>query len=348
MKNKSKSCFNFTRRELSESEKLLLNKYKYNEIESEQNETKVKDLKTLKNKNDFTIKEIENRLDNDYSKYSFNNKYNKTNIDNTISIYKNNLYKTSKEIVNKYINPQSKYVNPQSKLLNDIDIDYSKLGKTYNKNNSVVNYNFINLTESLLNKTQNIIFPYKTLESKKTNLKNNSCKNIFCFKRIKGEDNINKENTDIPKLLSNKNIIKDYSFKDFINNERKKLKASEKKYEFNLSDININKKKEYESIFKKRNNNNNNNNNKYLFNKNLSSVNIKVIKPYKYFSTSNNNKKTKNKISKNYSQTDININKNKVSRKINGYNYKFNGSKNSLLNYSSIFSDLIYKNKKYF
>ena len=334
MKNKSKSCFNFIRRELSESEKLLLNKY--NEIEPEPNEIKIKDLKTLKNKNDLAIKEIENRLDNDYSKYNFNNKYNKTNVDNNNnSIYKNNLYKTSKEIVNKYI-------KPQSQLLNNIDIDYTKLGKTYNKNNSIVNYNFINLTESLLNKTQNIILPAKTLEAKKANLKNNSCKNIFCFKRIKEEEkDINKENNDIPKLLSNKNIIKDYSFKDFINNERKKLKTSEKKFEYNLSDININKKKEYESIFKKRNNNNN----KYLYNKNLSSENIKVIKPYKYFSTNNNNKKVKNKISKNYSQTDININKNKVSRKINGYNYK---NKNSLLQYSSIFSDLIYKNKNYF
>ena len=39
MKNKSKSCFNFIRRELSESEKLLLNKY--NEIEPEQNEIKL-------------------------------------------------------------------------------------------------------------------------------------------------------------------------------------------------------------------------------------------------------------------------------------------------------------------
>ena len=337
MKNKSKSCFNFIRRELSESEKLLLNKY--NEIEPEQKEIKIKDLKTLKNKNDLAIKEIENRLDNDYNKYSFNNKYNKTNIDNNNSIYKNNLYKTSKEIVNKYIKPQSQF-------LNNIEIDYTKLGKTYNKNNSVVNYNFINLTESLLNKTQNIILPAKTLEAKKTNLKNNSCKNIFCFKRIKEEEkDINKENNDIPKLFTNKNIIKDYSFKDFINNGRKKLKTSEKKFEYNLSDININKKKDYESIFKKRNNNNNN---KYLYNKNLSSTNIKVIKPYKYFSTNNNNKKAKNKISKNYSQTDININKNKVSRKISGYNYKFNGSKNSLLQYSSIFSDLISKNKNYF
>ena len=336
MKNKSKSCFNFIRRELSESEKLLLNKY--NEIEPEPNEIKIKDLKTLKNKNDLAIKEIENRLDNDYNKYNFNNKYNKTNVDNN-SIYKYSLYKTSKEIVNKYIKPQSQF-------LNNIEIDYTKLGKTYNKNNSVVNYNFINLTESLLNKTQNIILPAKTLESKKTNLKNNSCKNIFCFKRIKEEEkDINKENNDIPKLISNKNIIKDYSFKDFINNGRKKLKTSEKKFGCDLSGVNMNKKKEYESIFKKRNNNNDN---KYLYNKNLSSVNIKVIKPYKYFSTSNNNKKIKNKISKNYSQTDININKNKVSRKINGYNYKFNGSKNSLLQYSSIFSDLISKNKNYF
>ena len=333
MKNKSKSCFNFIRRELSESEKLLLNKY--NEIEPEQNDVKIKDLKTLKNKNDLAIKEIENRLDNDYNKYNFNNKFNKTNIDNNNSIYKNSLYKTSKEIVNKYIKPQSQF-------LNNIDIDYSKLGKTYNKNNSVVNYNFINLTESLLNKTQNIILPAKTLEVKKTNLKNNSCKNIFCFKRIKEEEkDINKENNDIPKLFTNKNIIKDYSFKDFFNNGRKKLKISEKKFEYNLSDININKKKDYESIFKKRSNNNN----KYLYNKNLSSTNIKVIKPYKYFSTNNNNKKAKNKISKNYSQTDININKNKVSRKINGYNYK---NKNSLLQYSSIFSDLISKNKNYF
>ena len=333
MKNKSKSCFNFIRRELSESEKLLLNKY--NEIEPEQKEIKIKDLKTLKNKNDLAIKEIENRLDNDYNKYNFNNKYNKTNIDNNNnSIYKNSLYKTSKEIVNKYI-------KPQSQLLNNIDIDYTKLGKMYNKNNSVVNYNFINLTESLLNKTQNIILPAKTLESKTTNLKNNSCKNIFCFKRIKEEEkDINKENNDIPKFLTNKNIIKDYSFKDFFNNRRKKLKTSEKKFEYNLSDININKKKEYESIFKKRNNKN-----KYLYSNNLSSINIKVIKPYKYFSTNNNNKKIKNKISKNYSQTDININKNKVSRKINGYNYK---NKNSLLQYSSIYSYLISKNKNYF
>ena len=340
MKNKSKSCFNFIRRELSESEKLLLNKY--NEIESEHNEIKVKDLKTLKNKNDLTIKEIEKRLDNDYSKYSFNNKYNRTNIDNildnnnTISIYKNNLYKTSKEIVNKYVKPQTQYLN---------DINYSKLESTYNKNNSIVNYNFINLTESLLNKTQNIIFPSKTLKTKKTNLKNNSCKNIFCFKRIKEEKEeiINKENNDIPKILTNKDIIKDYSFKDF-NNKRNKLKNSEQKFKYNLSDININKKNEYESILKKMNDNKNS------YNKNLSSVNIKIIKPYIYFSTNNNNKKIKNKISKNYSQTDININKNKVSRIINGYNYKYNGNKNkrSLLQYSSIFSDLIYKNKNYF
>jgi hypothetical protein len=186
----------------------------------------------LKDKNDLAIKEIENRLDNDYNKYSFNNTYNKTNVDNN-SIYKNSLYKTSKEIVNKYIKPQSQF-------LNNIEIDYTKLGKTYNKNNSVVNYNFINLTESLLNKTQNIILPTKTLESKKTNLKNNSCKNIFCFKRIKEEEkDINKENNVIPRLLTSKNIVKDYSFKDLINNGRKKLKTSEKKFEYNLSDITV-------------------------------------------------------------------------------------------------------------
>lgn len=339
------------RRELSESEKLLLNKY--HEIDSENNkiDNNNNNLKSIKYKNDLFIKEIENKLYDDNFSNTYNNKCNKTNIENILdnNNNENTIYKNSKEIINKYIKSPSQNLK---------DIDYSQ---KYN-NKSIVNYNFISLTESLLYKTQNIIFPSKI---KKKNLKNNSCENIFCFKRQKEEGK-----DEAPKIINNKNIIDEYFNKD--NNEKNKLKNLLKKNKYNLFDINSNKKIGNNLEQKKETKISKINYKKFFFNQKLSSINTQIIKPYKYYSATNANKKIKNKIwnidksninnktkkkMKNYSQTDINIKK--ASKIIKGYSYKFNGSNNqnkqekkenkkSFLQYSSIMSDLIYKNKKYF
>ena len=349
------------RRELNESEKFLLNKY--SEIDSVNNEIENNNnLKSIsKYKNDFYIREIENKLHNDNNfNYRNNNEYNKINFENILDNNNiTNTYKNSKDIVNKYIKPQSHNLK---------NIDYNKTYNDKYNNKSIVNYNFISLTESLLYKTQNIIFPSKI---EKTNLKNNSCKNIFCFKRDKKEENIiKKKDDDSPKFMNNKNEISEYFYKD--NERKKKLKNSNQKKNYNLSEINFIKKKgnkldeiNEEKIEKI-------NYKKYFFNKKLSSINTKVIKPYKYFSTNNNNKKFKNKIAninnnnnnnknkkkmKHYLQTDINIEE--VAKIIKGLNNKYNENnklnrqekkefKKTFLQHSSIMAGLIYKNKKYF
>ena len=57
MKNKSKSCSNFKRRELSQSEKILINKY--NDIDDDKLIKENNDLKFTQYNKDFSIEEIE-------------------------------------------------------------------------------------------------------------------------------------------------------------------------------------------------------------------------------------------------------------------------------------------------
>ena len=171
-----------------------------------------------------------------------------------------------------------------------------------------------------MNKTQNVIFP-----PKKTNLKNNSCCNIFNFKRIidkEKNDTINEYN-DIPKLLDINKII----CNNFNKNKKGKKKLNEK-FRPNYSKI-ISAKKTKNKINKidkenKENNSkylNSNNNTKFKNNSNIKnyiklSSSVKIIKPYKYISNisiiskekNNNNNKIKNKI---FEIVEINKNKKK-------------------------------------
>ena len=323
MKNRSKSFTNFIRRELSESEKLLINKYN-NEKEPKQIE--------LKNE--------------DYLNITYNNKFSKTYFaqnKNTENIPINNI-PINNNIIYKNINHH----------INNIDIN------KYNNNHSV-NNNFVNLIESLLKKTQNIFS-----NTKKINMKTNSCSNIFNFKRItkvanqENKENINNENIendDIPELIERNKI---YSYKDK-NEEKKLLEYTNRKLKHNLSEINITKKK-WDKLIPKLDKINSNVNDrkykKYLFDKKFSQMNIKMIEPYIYFSSYNNknNKKIKEKKIKNSSKIDIN--NDKVTEIIKGYKYKFNNEKYKLNNHgknelkrsffqhSSILSELIYKNEK--
>ena len=144
--NKSKSCSNFSRRTLSESEKTLLNKYKnIDNDKKDNNELKINDY--FEKGNNFDIKEIEKKLDNNYLDFTFTNnltkKYFNENIPNnntlkeikhkTINIYEyipsndfnNNIDKSidvenktnflektiNQKLINKYINPEKKFDN---------------------------------------------------------------------------------------------------------------------------------------------------------------------------------------------------------------------------------------------
>ena len=368
MKNKSKSCTNFMRRELSESEKLLLDKYQNDEIKILNQEKKENNnIKIIQYKNNNLIKEIEKKYDDNNFNNTYNDNNNKINYDNLLddnarNIYRNNLYKASQEIINKYIKPPSQNLIKINSITNSInDNNNNKLNNIYNDKyySSFINYNFINLTESLLYKTQNIICPPKM-----TNLKNNSCKNIFCFKRNKEENIINNELNEIPKLLENKKIINEYNNKN--KNEITNLKLSNKGFGHNLSanDIKetkkINKKIKIKNIYKVPNHKN-------KIEKNLSTINNKIIKPYKYFPVSYKSKKIKNKISqinnenninknKNKNHTETEINRNQSAKIIKGYKYKNNDfykvfkpeNKKTFIKYSSIITELLYKNKKYF
>ena len=150
MKNKSKSCSNFKRRELSQSEKILINKY--NDIDDDKLIKENNDLKFTQYNKDFSIEEIEKKLDNNYtnifpsnininsvndSENKIKNILNKFNIKDTsddirIKEYNNNdklrnnskIQRTnenmkyfdnksrisSKEIINKYINSQENLI----------------------------------------------------------------------------------------------------------------------------------------------------------------------------------------------------------------------------------------------
>ena len=417
MKNKSKSCSNFKRRELSQSEKILINKY--NDIDDDKLIKENNDLKFTQYNKDFSIEEIEKKLDNNYTNifpsniniYSVNdsenkikNILNKFNIKDTsddirIKEYNNNdklrnnskIQRTnenmkyfdnksrisSKEIINKYINSQENLINSNNNIDNYTYYNTKNLSKTYG-GNFLSNFNYINLTESLLNKTQNVIFP-----PKKTNLKNNSCCNIFNFKRIidkEKNDTINEYN-DIPKLLDINKII----CNNFNKNKKGKKKLNEK-FRQNYPRI-ISAKKIKNKINKidkenKENNSkylNSNNNTKFKNNSNIKnyiklSSSVKIIKPYKYISNksiiskekNNNNNKIKNKIfeiveinknkKKKNSQSEITVhkkqkikeNKNKNSSNNNKLKPELNEYKKSFFQYSSILSELIYKNKNNF
>ena len=384
--NKSKSCSNFSRRALSESEKSLLNKY--NNIENENKNNNI-DLKFTNNfekegKN-FSIKEIEKKLDNNYSDFTYtnntnkkynneissnkySNKYSNNNILNEINyktinvtkdipcidcyINKSRLKDNKTKYLEKTINQEliNKYMNPEVIIENINNEKNNKMSQTYKNANAFDNFNYINLTESLLNKTQNIII--KNNPNKKIDLKNNSCKNIFNFKRIAKKEY--KENhKEIPNLLDTSSLI--------INNTNKKNIR-------NLSEFNIKtktKKKIFENDFKKSNNAIKN------------SLNTVIIRPYKYISCEkimykNNKKKGHNKFKNvknniNNSQTINDMNKNKI-KNIKVYKYKNknnfikygskenkenkenineNNNKSSLIKYSSILSGLIFKNNNY-
>ena len=417
MKNKSKSCSNFKRRELSQSEKILINKY--NDIDDDKLIKENNDLKFTQYNKDFSIEEIEKKLDNNYtnifpsnininsvndSENKIKNILNKFNIKDTsddirIKEYNNNdklrnnskIQRTnenmkyfdnksrisSKEIINKYINSQENIINSNNNIDNYTYYNTKNLSKTYG-GNFLSNFNYINLTESLLNKTHNVIFP-----PKKTNLKNNSCCNIFNFKRIidiEKNDTINEYN-DIPKLLDMNKII----CNNFNKNKKEKKKLNEK-FRQNYSRI-ISAKKTKNKINKidkenKENNSkclNNNNNTKFKNNSNIKnyiklSSSVKIIKPYKYISNksiiskekNNNNNKIKNKIfeiveinknkKKKNSQSEITVhkkqkikeNKNKNSSYNNKLKPELDEFKKSFFQYSSILSELIYKNKNNF
>ena len=386
--NKSKSCSNFSRRTLSESEKMLLNKYKNidNDMDNN-NDLKITDY--FAKRINYSIKEIENKLDNNYLDFTYTNNLTKKYLNETMPNNNNNTLKeTSHKSINiseytpsidyfNYIDKTkdieskpnylenkinqkliNKYINPD-KIIDNITNNknnLNNLNQTYKNSNAFVNFNYINLTENLFNKTQKMILK----SNNKIDLKNNSCKNIFNFKRIAKKEFLETQK-EIPNLIETSNFtITKNSYKK--NNESKKQAR-------NLSEIKVVPKLK-NKIFE----------NKYRKNTNLKSCfNTVIIRPYKYISCEkimfkNNKKKVKNKIIKknkaNLSRTidDININKNRIKNiKIHKYkdtnkiikkenkenkeninennNNKIN--KSSLIRYSSIMSQLIFKNKNY-
>ena len=386
--NKSKSCSNFSRRTLSESEKMLLNKYKNidNDMDNN-NDLKITDY--FAKRINYSIKEIENKLDNNYLDFTYTNNLTKKYLNETMPNNNNNTLKeTSHKSINiseytpsidyfNYIDKTkdieskpnylenkinqkliNKYINPD-KIIDNITNNknnLNNLNQTYKNSNAFVNFNYINLTENLFNKTQKMILK----SNNKIDLKNNSCKNIFNFKRIAKKEFLETQK-EIPNLIETSNFtIPKNSYKK--NNESKKQAR-------NLSEIKVVPKLK-NKIF----------DNKYRKNTNLKSCfNTVIIRPYKYISCEkimfkNNKKKVKNKIIKknkvNLSRTidDININKNRIKNiKIHKYkdtnkiikkenkenkeninennNNKIN--KSSLIRYSSIMSQLIFKNKNY-
>ena len=386
--NKSKSCSNFSRRTLSESEKMLLNKYKnIDNDKNNNNDLKITDY--FAKRINYSIKEIENKLDNNYLDFTYTNNLTKKYLNETMPNNNNNTLKeTSHKSINiseytpsidyfNYIDKTkdieskpnylenkinqkliNKYINPD-KIIDNITNNknnLNNLNQTYKNSNAFVNFNYINLTENLFNKTQKMILK----SNNKIDLKNNSCKNIFNFKRIAKKDFLETQK-EIPNLIETSNFtITKNSYKK--NNESKKQAR-------NLSEIKVVPKLK-NKIFE----------NKYRKNTNLKSCfNTVIIRPYKYISCEkimfkNNKKKVKNKIIKknkaNLSRTidDININKNRIKNiKIHKYkdtnkiikkenkenkeninennNNKIN--KSSLIRYSSIMSQLIFKNKNY-
>ena len=386
--NKSKSCSNFSRRTLSESEKMLLNKYKnIDNDKNNNNDLKITDY--FAKRINYSIKEIENKLDNNYLDFTYTNNLTKKYLNETMPNNNNNTLKeTSHKSINiseytpsidyfNYIDKTkdieskpnylenkinqkliNKYINPD-KIIDNITNNknnLNNLNQTYKNSNAFVNFNYINLTENLFNKTQKMILK----SNNKIDLKNNSCKNIFNFKRIAKKDFLETQK-EIPNLIETSNFtITKNSYKK--NNESKKQAR-------NLSEIKVVPKLK-NKIFE----------NKYRKNTNLKSCfNTIIIRPYKYISCEkimfkNNKKKVKNKIIKknkvNLSRTidDININKNRIKNiKIHKYkdtnkiikkenkenkeninennNNKIN--KSSLIRYSSIMSQLIFKNKNY-
>ena len=384
--NKSKSCSNFSRRTLSESEKTLLNKYKnIDNDKNYNNELKITDY--FEKGINFDIKEIEKKLDNNYLDFTYTNNLSKNyfneNIPNnntlkeirhkTINIYDyipsndfNNNIDETKEIENKTnflektINRKliNKYINPE-KIVDNINKNKNNLNQTYKNKNSFINFNYINLTESLFNKTQKIILK----SNKKKDLKNNSCKNIFNFKRIAKKE-FEKTQKEIPNLLETNN----FSISQITYNKNNPSKITIRKMR-NLSEINdVSKVKNkiLDNKFKK------------IKTTNLkSSFNTIILKPYKYISCQkimfkNNKKKMRNKIiNKNKynlsrSNDDMDTNKNRI-KKIKIYKYKDSDktikkenkenkeninennkiNKSSLFKYSSIMSELIFKNKNY-
>ena len=113
MKNKSKSCSNFKRRELSQSEKILINKY--NDIDDDKLIKENNDLKFTQYNKDFSIEEIEKKLDNNYTNiFPFNININSVNdSENKIKniLNKFNIKDTSDDIRIKEYNNNDKFRN---------------------------------------------------------------------------------------------------------------------------------------------------------------------------------------------------------------------------------------------
>ena len=226
--NKSKSCSNFSRRTLSESEKMLLNKYKNidNDMDNN-NDLKIKDY--FAKRINYSIKEIENKLDNNYLDFTYTNNLNKKYLNETMPNNNNNTLKeTSHKSINiseytpsidyfNYIDKTieskpnylenkinqkliNKYINPD-KIIDNITNNknnLNNLNQTYKNSNAFVNFNYINLTENLFNKTQKMILK----SNNKIDLKNNSCKNIFNFKRIAKKEFLETQK-EIPRIFRN-------------------------------------------------------------------------------------------------------------------------------------------------
>ena len=152
--NKSKSCSNFSRRTLSESEKMLLNKYKnIDNDKNNNNDLKITDY--FAKRINYSIKEIENKLDNNYLDFTYTNNLTKKYLNETMPNNNNN-NNTLKETSHKSINiseytPSIDYFNYIDKT-KDIE---SKPNYLENKINQKLINKYINPDKIIDNITNN-------------------------------------------------------------------------------------------------------------------------------------------------------------------------------------------------
>ena len=150
MKNKSKSCSNFKRRELSQSEKILINKY--NDIDDDKLIKENNDLKFTQYNKDFSIEEIEKKLDNNYTNI-FPSNINKNSVNDSENKIKNilnkfNIKDTSDDI-------RIKEYNNNDKLRNNSKIQRTNENMKYFDNKSRISSKeiinkYINSQENLI------------------------------------------------------------------------------------------------------------------------------------------------------------------------------------------------------
>ena len=131
MKNKSKSCSNLKRRELSQSEKILINKY--NDIDDDKLIKENNDLKFTQYNKDFSIEEIEKKLDNNYTNI-FPSNINMNSVNDSENKIKNilnkfNIKDTSDDI-------RIKEYNNNDKLMNNSKIQRTNENMKYFDNKS--------------------------------------------------------------------------------------------------------------------------------------------------------------------------------------------------------------------